>query len=80
MGYGSQDAPERESGQVGFVDARLEELPGRWENVTDAREEGGVSEKIRWRQSFKPERSSPSRGRRSRSLQQDQLGPQEVTP
>jgi len=64
MGYGGRDKPERKSGRAGFVDARLEELRRRWENATDEREKTEVSERIREWQSFKPERSAPSRGRR----------------
>ncbi len=64
MGYGGRDKPERKSGRAGFVDARLEELRRRWENATDEREKTEVSEQIREWQSFKPERSAPSGGRR----------------
>ena len=64
MGYGNRDKPERKSGRAGFVDARLEELRRRWENATDEREKTEVSEQIREWQSFKPERSAPSGGRR----------------
>jgi hypothetical protein len=64
MGYGSRDKPERKSGRAGFVDARLEELRRRWERATDDREKSEVSEQIREWQSFKPERSAPTRGRR----------------
>jgi hypothetical protein len=64
MGYGSRDKPERKSGRAGFVDARLEELRRRWEKATDDREKSEVSEQIREWQSFKPERSAPTRGRR----------------
>jgi hypothetical protein len=64
MGYTNRDQPERKSGRAGFVDARLEELRRRWENATDEREKTEVSEQIREWQSFKPERSAPSRGRR----------------
>jgi hypothetical protein len=64
MGYASRDKPERNSGRAGFVDARLEELRRRWENATDEREKNEVSEQIREWQSFRPERSAPSRGRR----------------
>ncbi len=64
MGNGSQNTPERKPGRAGFVDARLEELRRRWENATDEREKSEVSEQIREWQSFRPERSSPSRGRR----------------
>jgi hypothetical protein len=61
MGYGNRDKPERNSSRAGFVDARLEELRRRWENATDEREKTEVSEQIREWQSFKPERSAPSR-------------------
>jgi hypothetical protein len=64
MGYGSRDKPERKSGRAGFVDARLEELRRRWENATDEREKNELSEQIREWQSFKPERSAPTGGRR----------------
>ena len=64
MGYGDREKPERESGRAGFVDARLEELRRRWENATDEREKAEVSEQIREWQSFRPERSAPSGGRR----------------
>jgi hypothetical protein len=64
MGYGNRDKPERKSGRAGFVDARLEELRRRWENATDEREKTEVSEQIREWQSFKPESSGPSGGRR----------------
>jgi hypothetical protein len=64
MGYGNRDKPERKSGRAGFVDARLEELRRRWENATDEREKTEVSEQIREWQSFRPERSAPSGGRR----------------
>jgi hypothetical protein len=47
MGYGNRAKPERKSGRAGFVDARLEELPRRWENATDEREKNEVSEQIR---------------------------------
>jgi hypothetical protein len=64
MEYGSRDKPERKSGRAGFVDARLEELRRRWESATDEREKIEVSEQIREWQSFKPERSAHSGGRR----------------
>ena len=64
MGYGSRDKPERKSGRAGFVDARLEELRRRWENATDEREKNEAFEQIREWQSFRPERSAPSGGRR----------------
>jgi len=64
MGYGNRDKPERKSGRAGFVEAKLEELRRRWDNATDEREKAEVSEQIREWQSFRPERSAPSRGRR----------------
>jgi len=64
MRYGNRDKPERKSGRAGFVDARLEELRRRLEKATDDREKSEVSEQIREWQSFKPERSAPSGGRR----------------
>ncbi len=64
MAYGNRDKPERNSARAGFVDARLEELRRRWENATDERKKNEVSEQIREWQSFKPERSAPSGGRR----------------
>jgi hypothetical protein len=64
MGYGNRDKPARKSGRAGFVEARLEELRPRWENATDDREKTEVSEQIREWQSFRPERSEPSRGGR----------------
>jgi hypothetical protein len=64
MEYGSRDKPERKSGRAAFVDARLEELRRRWENATDEREKTEVAEQIREWQSFRPERSAPSGGRR----------------
>jgi hypothetical protein len=64
MAYGNRDKPEKKTGRAGFVDARLEELRRRWEKATDEREKAEVSEQIREWQSFKPERSAPSGGRR----------------
>ena len=64
MGYGRCDKPERKSGRAGFVEARLEELRRRWEAATDDREKSEVSEQIREWQSFRPERSAPTGGRR----------------
>jgi hypothetical protein len=64
MGNGNRDKPARKSGRAGFVDARLDELRRRWENATDEREKTEVSEQIREWQTFKPERSAPSGGRR----------------
>jgi len=64
MEYGNRDKLECKSGRAGFVDARLEELRGRWETATDDREKTEVSEQIREWQSFRPERPAPSRGGR----------------
>jgi hypothetical protein len=64
MGYGNRDKPEPKSGRAGFVEAKLEELRRRWDNAKDEREKAEVSEQIREWQSFRPERSAPSRGRR----------------
>ncbi len=64
MRFGNRDKPERKSGRVGFVEGRLEELRRRWDNATTEQEKAEVSEQIREWQSFKPERSAPSRGRR----------------
>jgi hypothetical protein len=64
MGYGNREKPERNSARAGFVEARIEELRRRWENATDEREKTEVSEQIREWQSFRPERSAPSGGRR----------------
>jgi hypothetical protein len=64
MGYGNRDKPPRKSGRAGFVEARLQELRRRWENATDEREKTELSEQIREWQSFRPERSAPSGGRR----------------
>jgi hypothetical protein len=64
MPYGRRDKPEKKSGRAGFVDAKLEELRRRWEAASDEREKSEVSEQIREWQSFKPERSAPSGGRR----------------
>jgi hypothetical protein len=64
MGYGGRDKPEKKSARAGFVDAKLEELRRRWEAATTEREKTEVSEQIREWQSFKPERSAPSGGRR----------------
>ena len=64
MPYGNRDKIENKSGRAGFVDARLEELRRRWEAATDDREKSEVSEQIREWQSFRPERSAPTGGRR----------------
>jgi hypothetical protein len=64
MRYGSRDKPEPKSGRVGFVEGRLDELRRRLDNATDEREKSELSEQIREWQSFRPERSAPSGGRR----------------
>jgi len=64
MAYSNRDKLECKSARAGFVEARLEELRRRWDKATDEREKSEVSEQIREWQSFKPERSAPSRGRR----------------
>jgi hypothetical protein len=64
MGYGNREKPAPKSGRAGFVEAKLEELRRRWDNAKDEREKAEVSEQIREWQSFRPERSAPSRGRR----------------
>ena len=64
MGYADRDRPVRKSGRAGFADGQLEELQRRWEKATDDREKNELSEQIREWQSFRPERSSPSGGRR----------------
>ena len=64
MGYGNRDKPERKTGRAGFVEGRLDELRRRWENATDERERIELSDQIREWQTFRPERSAPSRGRR----------------
>lgn len=64
MGFGNRDKPERKTGRIGFVEGRLEELRRRWDKATTEQEKAEVSEQIREWQSFKPERSAPSRGRR----------------
>jgi len=64
MAYGNRNKPERKSGRAGFVEARLEELRRRWDEAKDEREKSEVSEQIREWQSFRPERSAPSGGRR----------------
>jgi hypothetical protein len=55
--------PKRKSRRLGFVEARLEELRRRWENATDDREKGEVSEQIRAWTSFKPERFGSGKSR-----------------
>ena len=64
MAHSNRDKPERKSARAGFVEARLEELRRRWDKATDEREKSEVSEQIREWQSFKPERSATSGGRR----------------
>jgi hypothetical protein len=64
MAYGNRDKVQNKSGRAGFVDARLEDLRRRWEMATDEREKSEVSDQIREWQSFRPERSEPSRGGR----------------
>jgi hypothetical protein len=64
MGYGNRDKPERQSGRVGFVEGRLNELRRRWENAKGQREKNEVSEQIREWQLFRPERSAPGSDRR----------------
>ncbi len=64
MAYSKRDKPERKSGRAGFVEGRIDELRRRWENATDEREKSELSEQIRVWQSFRPERSASSGGRR----------------
>jgi hypothetical protein len=64
MEYSNRDKVERKSGRAGFVDARLEDLRRRWENATDEHEKSELSDQIREWQSFRPERSAPSRSGR----------------
>jgi hypothetical protein len=64
MGYGNREKPGRKPRRAGFVEGRLDELRRRWENATDEREKSEVSEQIREWQSFRPERSGLSGGRR----------------
>jgi hypothetical protein len=64
MAYGRREKPAPKSGRAGFVEAKLDELRRRWEAATDEREKAEVSEQIREWQSFRPERSAPSGGRR----------------
>jgi hypothetical protein len=64
MAYSKRDKPERKSGRAGFVEGRIDELRRRWENATDEREKSELSEQIREWQSFRPERSASSGGRR----------------
>jgi hypothetical protein len=64
MEYSNRNKVERKSCRAGFVDARLEDLRRQWENATDEREKSEVSDQIREWQSFRPERSAPSRSGR----------------
>jgi hypothetical protein len=64
MGYGNRDKPEKKTGRAGFVEGRLDELRRRWELATDERQKAEISEQIREWQSFRPERSSSSGGKR----------------
>jgi hypothetical protein len=64
MEYSNRNKVERKSGRAGFVDARLEDLRRQWEKATDEREKSEVSDQIREWQSFRPERSAPSRSGR----------------
>jgi hypothetical protein len=64
MGYGGRDKPEPKTGRASFVEAKLEELRRRWDAATTEREKTEVSDQIREWQSFKPERSASSGGRR----------------
>jgi hypothetical protein len=64
MGFGSRDKAPAKSGRAGFVESRLEELRRRWELATDERQKAEISEQIREWQSFRPERTAPSGGRR----------------
>ena len=65
MAYRDRNKPERKSGRVGFVEGRLEELRRQWENATDERKKGELSEQIREWQSFRTERPARSGGGRS---------------
>lgn len=64
MGFGNRDKPEKKKGRAGFVEGRLDELRRRWELATTEREKADISEQIREWQSFRPERTAPSGGRR----------------
>jgi hypothetical protein len=64
MRYSNRDKPESKSGRVSFVEGRLDELRRRLDKATDDREKNDLSEQIREWQSFRPERSAPSGGRR----------------
>ena len=64
MGYGNREKPEKKTGRAGFVAGRLDELRRRWENATDERQKSEISEQIREWQSFRPERSASSGGKR----------------
>jgi hypothetical protein len=64
MGYGNREKPEKKTGRAGFVEGRLDELRRRWELATDERQKADISEQIREWQSFRPERSASSGGKR----------------
>lgn len=64
MAYGNRNKPERKTGRAGFVEGRLDELRRQWENTTDERRKAELSEQIREWQSFRPERSAGSGGKR----------------
>ena len=64
MGYSNRDKPEKKTGRAGFVEGRLDELRRRWENATDERQKSEISAQIREWQSFRPERSASSGGKR----------------
>ena len=64
MGYGNREKPEKKTGRAGFVEGRLDELRRRWELATDERQKAEISEQIREWQSFRPERSASSGGKR----------------
>jgi hypothetical protein len=64
MAYGNREKPEKKTGRAGFVEGRLDELRRRWELATDERQKAEISEQIREWQSFRPERSASSGGKR----------------
>lgn len=64
MGYGGRDKPEKKTGRASFVEGRLDELRRQWESATDERRKSEISEQIREWQSFRPEKSASSGGRR----------------
>jgi hypothetical protein len=64
MGYSNREKPTKNTGRAGFVEGRLDELRRRWEKATDEREKAEISEQIREWQSFRPERSASSGGKR----------------